>query len=352
MSIYLFNIVLLIFWKTVLLSNVRIQTSGKKYFCIVASFQWFILSAFRHLDIGSDTWYYGQLFDEVARKSWTEIFQESIAILKGTIEGRDVGYVILEKALSCIWNDYRFLLIFVAALLAITLGKFIYDNSHDVFFSYLLFSCLFYNFFAITGQRQTIATCIVVFGGYGLIRDRKVAKFLLLTILMSFIHKSCLIYITLYFLASKKIDRKYLTYITVISVLCFVLRNKMFTFFAIISGYDKLYNIVEGAGAKTFTLLLFMVFVTVLFYHKIIIRTDKCAHIWINALCLAVIFVPLTFVEPNTMRIVQYFSIYLMLLIPVIIECVRLEQQAMTKFVIESLLIILFISTEPVYYFM
>ena len=356
MAIYLINILLLVFWKFVFLKDdqlkINIYRNGKKYFCIMASLQWFILSAFRHNDIGNDTWYYGQLFNDVASKSWGEVFHECELILKGTVEGRDVGYIILEKSVSSIYNDYRFFLIIVAALLAVTLGKFIYENSIDVFFSYLLFSCLFYNFFAITGQRQTIVTCIVVFAGYPLIRDKKMFKFLLLAIIMSFIHKSCLIYILLYIVSKIKVNRISLMVTGIIAVLFFIFKNSVFTFWASISGYDKLYSIVEGAGAKTFTLLLVAIFLAIFMFYDIILQVDKYSYIWIHAICLSVIFVPLTFVEPNTMRIVQYFSVFLMLLIPALIKCIKVDQQYIVKLVIELVLVVLFISTKPVYYFM
>lgn len=352
MTIYLANIGLLIVWNLILQPKKENNVSGKRLFCILASFQWFILSAFRHFDIGSDTWFYGYLFDDVASKSWSQIFNESYNILTGAIEGRDVGYVIFSKAVSCIYNDYRFLLIIVAALLAITLGKFIYQHSHDVLFSYILFSCLFYSFFAITGLRQTIATCILVFGSYNLIKEKKIVKFLILSLLLSTIHKSCLIYILMYFIANKKITKTYLTITTLVAAFCFAVKIEFFTFLADSSGYGSLYNVVDGAGAWTFTALLFAIFGFVLFYSERIISKNLHSTHWVNALCLACIFVPLTFVEPNTMRIVQYFSVFLMLLIPLMVECVEKKQRTLITISIEVVLIALLVISKPVYYFM
>lgn len=351
MAIYLINIFLMVFWYGVLRPQNDLSDRGRKQFCFMASFQWFILSGFRHINIGADTWYYGELYKSAAQKSWTELLVESRSILMGEMEGRDIGYAILVKLVSSVWNSYRVWLVLIAALLAYSLGKFIYKYSYNVLFSYILFSCLFYNFYAITGLRQTIATCVLVFLGYDLIVERKLLKFLVLAILMSLIHKSCLIFVPFYFLANKKITQKYLGVITILIGLSFVFRNTIFSFLAIISGYDSLYEAVEGAGAKVFTLILLAVFCAVVILHRNM-EDDTLVSQWINALCSASVFVALTFVEPNTMRIVQYFSVFLMLLIPALIECVESTQRAVIYFITDCILVGLFINTGPVYYFM
>ena len=58
--------------------------------------------------------------------------------------------------------------------------------------SWVVYSTLFYSFFAITGHRQTIATGIVVWGGLECIRKRKLIPFLLLTFVAYTIHASAI----------------------------------------------------------------------------------------------------------------------------------------------------------------
>lgn len=347
MVIYLINIMLLFVWKKLFLER---YSNGRKIFCCLASAQWFVLSAFRHPDIGSDTWFYGSLFNSVSSKTWTEIWQESIGVLSGVVEGRDMGYSFVVKMVSCIYNDYRFLLILVAGLLAYTLGKFIYENSEEPFFSYLLFSCLFYEFYAITGIRQTIATCLVVFWGIKYIKQRDFWRFCILTLLASTIHKSCWVMFLLYFLADKIITMGYLVIVCLAGILCFVFRNNVFLFLSETSGYTD-YEIVEGAGTTTFTFLLIGIFFLVMISYQKLIKINQSSVIYVNALVFAVLFVPLTFVEPNTMRVVQYFSVFLMLLLPTCLKCFG-RMNGLVRLVGELLLLLLFILKEPVYYFM
>ena len=352
MTIYLINILLLILWNACIRPSSEINGPRRKQFCVIASFQWFLLSGFRDITIGADTWYYEILFNDVAKKSWGDIWREVTSIMTHVAEGRDAGYTLLVKLFSSIFPSYRIFLIAIAALLAYTLGKFIYENSRDVLFSYLLFSCLFYSFFAITGLRQTIATCVVVFGGYGFIKRREFWKFFLITIILATIHKSCLIYLVMYFISYKKITGTYLTLITCAIGVSFAFKNPLFSFLAVIGGYDTLYNAVEGAGTWTFTLFLFAIFIVVLWAYRKLITTGDYTSQWINALCAACFFVPLTFVEPNTMRIVQYFSVFLMVLIPELFECFENGQKLTVKICAEAALILLFVLTKPAYNFM
>ena len=62
--------------------------------------------------------------------------------------------------------------IIVAAIVFASLGYFIYKNSDDPAFSYVLFSALFYSFYAITGTRQALATALVVFVGFEFIKRK------------------------------------------------------------------------------------------------------------------------------------------------------------------------------------
>ena len=350
MLIYLFNIVLLIIWKFVFLNKKQAEGKGKKFFCILACVQWFILSAFRHYDIGSDTWYYGRLFEDTASKSWSSLIARAQRILSGREEGRDVGYAFIEKLVSTISLDYRFFLIVIAIAWVSCFGLFVYRNADDPFFAFLLFSCLFYSFFAITGIRQTIATSFVIFLGHELIKKRKFIPFLLITVLMSLVHRSCLVCLLLYVLGNKKITKGYLVCVGIGFVVSFIFRYQIFNILSVISRYDN-YEVVEGAGTWTFTLLFLLIYVVLLIFFDELQLDKGQSRLFVNAFSLAFLFIPLTFVEPNTMRIVQYFSVYLMLLIPQIFKVFDKESRPIIETICSLVLIGLFIMTNPVYYF-
>ena len=70
-----------------------------------------------------------------------------------------------------------------------------------------------------------------------------------------------------------------------------------------------------------------------------------------NALLLALLFVPATFVNPSLMRVVQYFSVYLMVLIPYIIQAFEPKERRMLNILAAFLLIFLMARNAPVHYF-
>lgn len=53
-------------------------------------------------------------------------------------------------------TDYQLFLVFIAIVFFVPMGILIYKYSEAPYLSYVLFSSLFYSFFAITGHRQTI----------------------------------------------------------------------------------------------------------------------------------------------------------------------------------------------------
>ncbi|MDP4119999.1 MAG: EpsG family protein [Bacillota bacterium] len=349
MIIYLINILLLFIWKLIFLNEN--SKNGKKIFVFLGSIQWFILSAFRDLNIGDDTQRYGMMFYQETARTWSQTFSDSYNILTGVTKGKDIGFMFFQKLCASINGDYRFMLIVIAALLATSLGVFIYRNSVDPFFSFLLFSCLFYSFFAITGERQTIATSLVIFFGYELIKKRKLVKFLIIVFFAALIHKSCLVCIPLYFLINKKITNLYLLCIAATAMICFFFRDALFSFLASGTGYES-YSTYTTGGYTFTTMFLVVAALAIMFKNNMLNSNNEQATHFINALMLALCVLPLTFSNPNAMRIVQYFSAFLMLLIPLILQSFENRYRLFLTFSGEILLVVLFALQNPVYYFM
>jgi hypothetical protein len=349
MSIYLTNIFLMIITAFFLSNDTNIK-NWKKIFVIVASFQWIILSGFRHVSIGADTNTYRMSFYDAINKSWNEIFERFYDIYILGLPGKDQGYSVFEKLATLVSTDYQVYLIIIALLFTIPLGKWIYENSKDPFISFLIYSVLFYAFFAITGHRQVIATAMVVLIGYKYIKERRLLPFLLLTLVAFTIHKSALIFLPFYFIANKKITKTYMLTMIILFIILFISKEYFSTMLKIFGGYE-IYGINKEAGTNTFT-MIFLLLTSVAFwrYKKIISKSPQAIHFY-NALLLALIFIPLTFVNPSAMRIVQYFSIFIILLIPEIIYSFRARERILIYYSMSSILIALLVKSSPTYLF-
>ncbi|WP_071120031.1 EpsG family protein [Romboutsia timonensis] len=352
MSTYLINIILILSWAVVLLNN-NTSKRNKKIFCIIVIIQWILISGLRHISVGADTYaYMVNRFNKTINSSWQELFTNfhNIVFLGG--EGKDPGYPILEKIFQIFSDNYQLFLIFIAMVFKIPMGKFIYKYSKLPCVSFIIYSCLFYSFFSITGHRQTIAAGIALFLGYELIKERKFWKFILLIVFASTIHKSIICLIPFYFIANKKITWRYSLSMLSSFILIFIFKNKVMKSLAFFAGYENYSEQFQGAGTWTFTFIFIMVILVALWQApKILKENNKDITIWYNAIFMALLFIPLTYVDPSAMRIVQYFSIFIMVLIPEIIKSFNIKTQPIVYYTGISLIVLLFIKGNPQYLF-
>ena len=288
----------------------------RKRFCIIATFNWIILSGFRAHWVGPDTQAYGEAFDKVIGRSWGSILHNIFAKYFQGAEIKDPGYPLLEKIFQIFSTHYQVFLIGIAVLFFVTMGVFIYKYSRQPYVSFVLFSSLFYTFFAITGHRQTIVTAITVFMGIELIRKRKLIPFVIMVLLCSTVHKSVLCFLPFYWFSKIKVNSITLAIYWVGAILAFIFRYQLLDFLQLLIGYEQ-YQDYEGATGGTFMVLLLLVGVVVTMFHKVILKKNNpLSGISINALMIACFFSPLLFINQSFMRVIQYYSLFLLVLLP------------------------------------
>lgn len=344
MTVYLTNIGLIFIYAVCLLYK-QPNERKKRNFVILATGQWILLSGLRNINIGADTIQYSDSFYRTADTAWSVIWRHFVLGYKGGMQGKDFGYSIFEKVCSYITKSYQGYLILVALLFHVSMGYSIYKNSRDPFISFLLYSCLFYAFFAITGIRQTVATALVVCIGYELIKKKKLLYFIIMIALAATIHKSALIFIIFYPICHIRVTTDYKRITLVAIVVSFLFRSQLSALYKKLAGLEE-YGVYQNAGANTFVLLLLLIFITCYIFSTNLLREDRHHHFY-NAIVLAVFFVPLTYINPSAMRVVQYFSFFLMFMIPEIIYMLRGKQRASALVMFVLVLTALFIKTSP-----
>ena len=339
--IYLINILLIIIYGLFLLGY-NTNSNKKKLFCILASLQWILLSGLRDISIGADTLSYKISFERTKNLSWNFLVDRFNGIIFQGKEGKDPGYAFVEKFVQIFTDNYQIYLIIIALIFTIPMGIFIYRYSKNACLSFIIYSTLFFSFFAITGHRQTIVTGVAIFLGYELIKKKKFLLYCAIIILLMTVHKSVICLIPFYFIANKKITFKYCISILILFVIIFIFKNNVMKILANTLGYEEFANQYNGAGTWTFTLLFIVIILVSIWKRKIILKNNnKDITIWYNAMFLALLFIPLTFVDPNAMRLVQYFSIFIIVIIPEIVKSFNLKEQSLIYFLGISILIIL-----------
>lgn len=335
--IYLINAFLILFWNLVISERYK---NKKLILCCLYALQWIIISGFRSYSVGADTYAYKIQFATIEKKSWTYIIDIFLKYINGVEGIKDPGYMFIEKLYQSIFGfGYTGFLVFIACVFTIPLAIWVYRYSDNVCLSFMIYSALFYSFFAITGHRQTIASALVIFGGYECMKKNKIVPLLLLHIVAFFIHKSSICFIILYFARFIKINKLYLAITSICILLSFIFRNQLMSLLGSIMGYEQYSEQFEGAGAYTFTAFLSMIYIaTIILYKQIAI--DEDVKFEIVAVSLALFFTPLTFVDPNAMRVVQYFSIFILLLLPKLLNA--LDSQSKSIINVCCYLILLF----------
>lgn len=349
MTVYLANIALMtVFYLSKnSLKNVK---DKKAFFCVTAMLQWIVLSGFRDITVGADTIAYKiYLFNVTMRRSWQSLFENLINITIRGMSGKDPGYPLLEKAFQMFSHNYQLWLVAIAIIFTVPLACWIYKNSKNPYISFVIYSCLFYSFFAITGHRQTIATGVVVFACEPLVKKRKLVPFLIMVLLMSTVHKSCLVYVLYYFLYNKKITDRYVVAVIAAMLAGFVFKNQMFRIFSDTSGYT--YETFESTGSYTFSFFYIAVMIVAFWFKKdILAKNPEANHIY-NGMILGMIFLPLTFINPAMMRVVQYFSVNVMLMVPEIIDLFDGKEKRIITALCVCMLTLLLVKNHPYYKF-
>jgi transmembrane protein EpsG len=81
------------------------------------------------------------------------------------------------------------------------------------------------------------------------------------------------------------------------------------------------YEQFEGnAGAYTFTAIFLFIAIIALFKRKMILKQNPLSDNYFNAFAIAILLLPMAWIHPALLRITMYFSIFIILLIPEIIQ--------------------------------
>ncbi len=357
MIVYMTNIALTLILGVALI-YVNPSEQKKKWFCGVTSFLWILISGLRSWSIGADTLKYADSFERAGRTSWGDVFD---ALYRVYFQGysaetsaenffyKDPGYLLFQKIVHIFTNNYQVFLIIIATVFFAAMARFIYKNSEDPCFSYILFSTLFYSFYAITGHRQTLATALVVFFGYEFIKERKFWRFALVALLAFILHKSALIFVPFYFLSRIKVDGKYLAALGGFTGIVLAIGGPAILWMGKFLGFER--DSVYEAPTYTFTTLMVLVALVVLICYASFKDTGKYKNIEVSATTLAAIFALFTLIDQSMMRIQQYYSLTMMLSLPSAFTTFRPKNRLLVTMLCIGALLFLFIKTGARYKF-
>lgn len=287
-------------------------------------------SALRHLSVGDDTYsYYLDFVYTHEHRTWKLIWQNfyDVYVLG---EGKDAGYWLLMKVFSSICPYFLAYLFFVAIIFFFPLYRLIESYLHtmkQLFLSFCVYQVLFYSFFSITGIRQTIAT-VATFYGVRYIVKRKLWKFVLVLLIASFVHKSVLLFLPFYFIVRFPKARLFLLLTICALPFIFGLARPLAVMLATYSGSDAYMMYAESetdtGGAVSFLIFILCAgLLTLLSKYR---NPDAIPDMVVFAMALALVFTPMMWVDTSLMRVIQYYSIFCLISIPLSIDNMGLSR--------------------------
>ena len=297
------------------------NNSKKNYIC-VSCLLFAIESGLRNLSVGQDTERYYFLFWVIDYCDWKDIL---IPFMNFAAK-RDPGYSILIKFVTTIFKSWQFYLILSSAFLYVSLGKLwnrYIETKHGVFFASILWLALF-DIIALSGMRQMI-TMALAFYMTSYIECRKWRIVIPAIIVGAFIHISILFmtaFIPLSFLNKEKLKILLFVAIAVVPIIG--------SFSGAIMGwmanyleneyYHNYAQQVEGAVGYTYVILCTTLSAFILYEYQLI---KDAPNFFLIAAILMTTFVPLILRGGTAIRIGQYFTVYMMLSIPYIMERIK-----------------------------
>ena len=316
-------LILVLLYMLFLKGKYRVVGSGeynkaRKKLAVFTAILLILQSGLRHVGVGPDTYQYMMSFQDRIQWTWPQVFQNFIDVYQYG-EGKDAGYNLLVKLFSEFSSDYQIFLLFVAVVVFVPMVRFIYKNTNrieDIWFALLLYLTLFYSFFSVTGIRQAIATGLCLWA-VEYIKERKMIAFLVCVIIGGFIHKSALLFLPFYWIAHIKHPHAiFLGSLCVFPVMVY-LGNAFTLHLALISGSENYLGYAEEETVGAYNLIIFYFFISIMGfirYWKDKEWMERNSYIQ-NAVSLGIFFLPLTLNSANLVRVVQYYSIFLLVFI-------------------------------------
>lgn len=349
MTVYLINIALILFWR--LFFAWKQSPNAGKFYCGIVALQWILISGLRSWKIGADTVQYFNRFEAIKQTAWGRILRNLFAYLFRGGNGKDPGYDLITKVFQLFSKNYQVFLLAVAVCFMTLMAIWIYENSSSPCTSYILFSTLFYEFYALTGHRQTIATALVVFLGYELMKQKRFWEFVPVALAAFLIHKSSLVFVPVYFLLQIPVTVGYMILCGSVIALVAVLGKDLYGLIAFWLGFDAHMIEYSGGGAELYaTMLVLLCLVFWLLYPRIRCRGEDASMLFhINA--LALLSGLLVFQNQSFMRIQQYFSLFHMITIPEVLNTVKREYRLLVYLLFGAFMIAYLIGKNPQYQF-
>lgn len=189
--------------------NQKCEKKKSYSYTLVMMLPLYILTAFRDLTIGADTYSYYRTYNLISQSS-----DLKSALISSRMEK---GYIIVNYLLSKIGCTYLGFQVIISLIIYTSLFFFINKYSVNIGFSLFAFLSLRMAFGPMNTIRMWFAIAIILLSNKYVI-NRQPLKFAILVLLASLFHTSALIYFVMYIVYDKVIEKKKAMVILIMSL--------------------------------------------------------------------------------------------------------------------------------------
>lgn len=220
----------------------------------------------------------------------------------------EIGYVLLCKALCCLFESRRMLLLTMGLLILVPFARTFEEETERPMIALMAFLALGMYQHALIYWRQ-LAAMAIMSRGYRFVRERKLWRFLVVVLLAMTFHKMSIMFALIYFLYGLPVNKWLLLGGAVFAFACGVFCEPIMSFIlTYLYEYHTRYHIADGGE----TLLIVLWIVVLLSYwllkDQIAAGSDKLPFLMVLT---AAAFQPVCFAFYNWLRVVLFFRIAL-----------------------------------------
>lgn len=319
--------------------RVEVASRHNRNFIILLCIELIFFAGLRDTDIGADTSLYLRALDYYASLPKDNILSAKLVYPFDF----EPGYFLFTKLCALAGMSEMQFLLLIAVIIYVPFCRFLYRYSENPMMSFIYWFAFGLFGYSLGLFRQMIAISITLYG-FSYIKERKLVRYLLITILASTFHLSALIVIPLYFIYIFDVKRIFkwvliletIVYVGARTVLLFILR-----FFPRYAGYIGGQYDLQEQGNTMFVFLNILLILGYYIYCKNEKNQNPTMHICINAMMVAVVIQAMAHVMAILGRITNYYSIYMVLLIPMCINRYFKQRSKLYANIIVSLFLIL-----------
>lgn len=291
---------------------------ARKWFCLLSFIAIFLMFALRHPSMGVDLRYgkpkgYLDFFQRFANYTWVEVYLENYS-------GYERGYALFNKVVSVISDNSQFFIGSCVAAMLIPVWYTVYKQSKQPDLSTYIFMGLPTFALMFSGLRQAIAVGICALALYWVIQQKLPAFLLTVALAMTF-HKSAAIFFVAYPVYHLKLNKPLRWCSCAVPLLFYIFRQPLFT---LAGKFYSAYAVPDYNNSYR----LFAVFCMIYLFCCIFAdeRKELCGlkNLFLGACCVQA----LAGMHSVVMRMGYYFTIPLVLLLPLVVHTMESRKLA------------------------